>query len=133
MIINTKTLSNDFIENEVLLETVMYRLCEIVNKLIHEIIKRITYIDSIRSIISYCFIYNLLFAYACVVYLFFIRIYYISILKRFGMILKTIPTNMSDTSHFPIYANKFYFLWIQCLMIRLYLIKALFSIDDLIL
>ena len=68
MIIDTKTLSNDFIENEVLLETVMYRLCEIVNKLIHEIIKRITYIDSIRSIISYCFIYNLLFAYACVVY-----------------------------------------------------------------
>ncbi len=68
MIIDTKTLSNDFIENEVLLETVMYSLCEIVNKLIHETIKRITYIDSIRSIISYCFIYNLLFAYACVVY-----------------------------------------------------------------
>ncbi len=78
MIIDTKTLSNDFIENEVLLENSMYSLCEIVNKLIHETIKRITYIDSIRSIISYCFIYNLLFAYACVVYsLFHTHILYI--------------------------------------------------------
>ena len=130
MIIDTKTLSNDFIENEVLLETVMYRLCEIVNKLIHEIIKRITYIDSIRSIISYCFIYNLLFAYACVIYsLFHTHILYI----HFKTVWYDSQNYMSDTSHFPIYANKFYFLWIQCLMIRLYLIKALFSIADLIL
>lgn len=77
MITDTKTLSNDFIENEVLLETVMYRLCEIVNKLIHETIKGNTYRFD-RSIISYCFIYNLLFAYACVVYsLFHTHILYI--------------------------------------------------------
>ena len=55
----------------------MYRLCENLNKLIHEIIKGNTYrFDSFNHL--YCFIYNLLFAYACVVYsLFHTHILYI--------------------------------------------------------